>query len=478
NHGAHRKSHALTEAKELLVRCLYDEAISLLTPLVQEFPDGPEIAELLETAQRDQREQRRQQSLTKARELLAARRHAECASLLMSLKEQYPGDEQIPKLLTAVMDDQVEQRKREGLGRARSLLSSRRYDESISILSELQKDFPSERELNKLLETACADRAEQQKQQKLAEARTQLAARSFAEAISLLDALAAEHPQDAGVVKLRAVARRELEKHARAERIQLELDALKKQLSEKQYSEVLSKTKQLLAEFPGEASFKRLAEFAYSRQEGIEREILLRGTLEDVKALFAASRFKDAILAAEAGLQNFPGDPELLDLHQQAEGQQRKLEIRQQIEGRVRDIRVKINREKFSEAIDLAKETLSAFGPDTDVSQLLTSAEVELHSREKKREQLGRLETIRTLIDSGDFEVATRSIDEAIETKTFETFDPRIQRLSEQIEDAKSVRTESAPASSLPPAISREYVFLQGPPPPEPAPDKVTIRPL
>src|SRR5262249_42263350 len=44
--------------------------------------------------------------------------------------------------------------------------------------------------------------------------------------------------------------------------------------------------------------------------------------------------------------------------------------------------------------------------------------------------------------------------------------------------DAKSVRTESAPASSLPPAISREYVFLQGPPPPEPAPDKVTIRPL
>src|SRR5262249_48928517 len=122
NHGAHRKSHALTEAKELLVRGLYDEAISLLTPLVQEFPDGPEIAELLETAQRDQREQRRQQSLTKARELLAARRHAECASLLMSLKEQYPGDEQIPKLLTAVMDDQVEQRKREGLGRARSLL--------------------------------------------------------------------------------------------------------------------------------------------------------------------------------------------------------------------------------------------------------------------------------------------------------------------------------------------------------------------
>jgi len=37
---------------------------------------------------------------------------------------------------------------------------------------------------------------------------------------------------------------------------------------------------------------------------------------------------------------------------------QRVSQVRQQIEQRIREIRVKINREKFSEAIDLAKETL------------------------------------------------------------------------------------------------------------------------
>jgi hypothetical protein len=475
----HRRRQDLMEAKELLVTGRYGEGISLLTVLDREFPNEPDIIDLLENTRQKQREQRRQEGLTKASDFLGSRRYGECAALLVSLKKEFPGDDQIAKLIAALKYDQAEQRKKEGLVQGRSFLASRRYEECIALAGELQKDFPQEPEFKKLAETARGDRAEQEKQQKLGEARAYLAAQSFTEAMSLLDELVAAHPQDPAVLRMRAVAKREQEKHSRAERILDELDGLKRLLSEKRYSEVISRAKQLLTEFPGETNFKRLAEFAANQQQSIEKDLPLRRTLEEVKALFAANRFKDAIVAVQTGLKSFPGDIELLDLCHQAEIQQRKLEIRQQIEGRVREIKVKINREKFSEAIDLAQKTLMTFGPDTDVSQLLTSAEVELESRERKKGQLGIIEGIRTQMDSGELEAGNQAINEALKARTFEPFDPRIQRLIKQIEDAKTMRVEQAAGwSTVPPTIFREYALPQGAPPPStaPSPEKTFLK--
>ncbi len=185
--------------------------------------------------------------------------------------------------------------------------------------------------------------------------------------------------------------------------------------------------------------------------------------------MFAANRFEDALRAANKGLQKFPGNLELLNLAQQAETQQRKLEVRQQIEMRIKEIRVKINREKFSEAIDLAEQTLVTLGPDTDLKQLLNSAQVEIAAREKKREQEKTIETIRTLVESGELEAATLAVDEALKTNAVETFDPRIQRLSGQIKDARTQAEQKsmpAPISAPPADDSREYAFLEPPPMP------------
>jgi serine/threonine protein kinase/predicted Zn-dependent protease len=473
NQKEQRRQHGVAEARKLLAARRYEECASLLVALEKQFPKDNEVVKLLEEVREEQTEQRKQQGLADVRKLLATRNYEESFALLASMQKEFPEEDEIRKLLESAHEEQAEQRKREGLAQARKLLASRRYDESIAFLSKLQEDFPSEGEISKLLETAREDRAEQQKQQKLAEARTRLAAQSFGEALTLLDGLAEVHPKDAGVLKLRSLVQREQEKQARAERIQRELDVLKKLMSEKRYPEVISKTKQLLTEFPGETNFRRLAEFAGGQQESIEKELLLRNTLGEVKALFNSNRFKEAIGSCETGLRNFPANPELLDLHQQAEIQQRKLEIRQKIEQRVREIRVKINREKFSEAIGLAKQTLVTLGPDTDVTQLLNSAEVELEAREKKREQGRALETIRTLMESGDLQAASQALDETLETKILETFDPRIQRLAEQIKDSKAVVAgEPAPSPpSIPPSISREYAFTQGTPMPSaPAP--------
>ena len=461
-----RKLQGLAEARNLLASKNYQKSLALLTSMQEEFPEDDEIHRLLESGREEQAEQRKREGLVQARKLLASKSYEKFFALLTPIQEEFPEDDEIHRLLESGREEQAEQRKREGLAKARTHLASRRYDECISLLSELQRDFPGEMEIDEQLETARQDRAEQRKQQQLAEARTRLAAQSFGEALTLLEGLAEAYPNDAAVIKLRSLVRREQDKQARAERIQRELDALKKLMAEKKYLEVLAGTKQLLSEFPGETNFRRLAEFAESQQANIEKELLLRKTLAETKALFNSNRFDEAIRAAQTGLGAFPANSELVNLAQQAEIQQRKLAIRQQIEQRIREIRVKINREKFSEAIDLAKQTLVTLGPNTDVTQLLNSAQVEFDAREKQREQEGKLEAIRTLIESGNVEAASQTIEEALETRILEAFDPRIQRLSEQIKDAKSIAArESAPAGpSVPPDISREYAFLQAAP--------------
>jgi hypothetical protein len=461
-----RRRHGVAEARKLLGTRQFAECSAVLANLQQQFPGNDEILKLQDAVRDELAEQRKKQSLSEARKLLAAKQYDELFALLTSAQKEFPGEAEIQKLESLGRDEQAEQRKREGLAQARSLLASGRHDESITVLFELQKVFPRETVINKLLETARADQAEQQKQQQLAEARARLAAQSFGEAIALLDGLVRAHPKDQAVLKLRTLVQREQAKHARAERVQLELEALKKLMSEKKYSEVASRTKELLVEFPEEAGFAKLADFANSQQAQIEKVRLLGATLAKLRAMLAAGRYEETIAATQDGLKAFPEHPELLHMCQQAEIQQRKQEIREQIEQRVREIRVKINREKFSEAIDLAKRTLVTFGPDTGLSQLLNSAEVEFETREKKRNQERTFATIRTLIESGNFDEANQTIDQALATQVIESFDPRIQRLSEQVNSAKSKPNQSAVSqpSSVPPGMSKEYAFLQAPP--------------
>jgi eukaryotic-like serine/threonine-protein kinase len=464
-----RKQEGLGRARKLLESRSYEKLYELLASLQKEFPEEGEIHRLQKSAQDEQAKQRKEESLGRARKLLESRNYEKLTELLASLQKEFPDEAEIPRLRRSAQEEQAEQHKRESLATARKLLAAQRYDESIEVLSQLQAEFVGDPEINKLIEGARVDRAERRKQQKLAEARAHLAAQSFRKALASLEDLTESHPNDAAVLKLRALVQREEEKHAKAERVQRELEFLKKLTSEKKYPEVLSRTKQLLAEFPGETNFTRLAEFASSQQANIEKDNLLRKTLDDAKALFVSGRFEELIGVTQAGLKTFPANPELLNLYQQGEIQQRKLQIRQQIEQRVREIRVKINREKFSEAIDLAQETLVKLGPDTDLSQLLNSAQVEFEARERKRKQERSLETIRTFIESEDLSAAARTIDEVCDAKILDSFDPRIQRLSEQVEDAKTrAEQKTSPTPTpIPPNVSREYALLQSAPPRE-----------
>ncbi|MGH9775274.1 MAG: protein kinase domain-containing protein [Candidatus Acidiferrales bacterium] len=488
-----RRQQGVEKARNLRAARRYEDCARLLTELQAEFPKDDEIPGLLGIVREDQAEQRKLKRLAGARSLLASRRYEEAIAFLTGLQKEFPDEGEISKLVAIAREDQEHQRKLQSLAEARSLLAARKYENSIALLSTLQQEFPDEIEISRLLATAHEEQVEQQKQQKLTDVRALMAAQKFEEALAMLETLRVAHPKDTAILKLHVLVQDEQKKQAKFERLKSEREVLKKLVGDKQYAEVLSRAEKLLRDFPGDVDLQRLLEFARSQQGQIEQERQLRKTLEEVKGLRDASRFPDAIRTAQAGLKKFPDNPDLLHLLEQAEIQGKKLETRKLIEQRVRDIKIKINREKLSEAIELAKQTLVTMGPDTDVTQLLNSAQIEYQAREKKRAEEQRLETIRTLLDSGELNVAAVTLRDAVANKELDSFDPRVQRVSDEIEVAKTTATAaSVPGPpAAPTTLAKEYAFLQGapeataPPPPSeassneaPAPQASATQPV
>jgi len=463
-----RRQQHVAKARKLLVARRYEECNLVLADLRKRFPQDQEIADLISAVREEQSEQRKAHSLAEARNLVAASHYEEAIALLAKLQQEHPQDDEVARLITTVRSDQAEQRKLQVLTSARSLLAQRRYKECIALVADLRKSFPDEDEIKKLLDTAIRDQTEQQRQEKLAEARGFLAAGRLADAQALLDTLRTADPKNLSVQKLLALVQGEQEKQGKAERLQQEWTVLKGLVDGKKYAEVIERAEKLRKDFPNDVDLARLVEFARTQQSQVERESLLGKACERIKSHLAANRFQDAVQSAQQALKTFPGNEDLSLLQQQAELQDRKFQARKAIEQRIRDIKVRINREKFSEAIELAKQTLVTLGPDTAVTQLLSSAEVELKARENKRKQEKELETIRTLVDDGKLPEATQALQKALETNVLDSFDPRIGRISDDIKGAGDRSSApSRPGLEPPPegpGISKEYAWQMGPP--------------
>src|SRR5207248_826924 len=110
-------------------------------------------------------------------------------------------------------------------------------------------------------------------------------------------------------------------------------------------------------------------------------------------------------------------------------------------------------------------------GPDTAVTQLLSSAKVEFKAREKKRNQEKELETIRLLVEDGKLDQARQALQRALQTEALDSFDPRVGRVSDEIDNAENRSSApSFPSGKEPPpgpGLSKEYAWQMGPPAPD-----------
>jgi serine/threonine protein kinase len=350
---------------------------------------------------------------------------------------------------------QREERKRreEILQRARKFWGEQRLTDCLRLLTEAQKEFPTDSEIAKQLEAAKEDLVEQEKQQKLAEARSLFADHHFDEALTKVDSLLSRQPADHAVQKLHSLIRVEKESWLREQNFQTELAAIQTLVNTEKFSEAVSRGEKLLQQFSGRGELANVMSFARAglaqHEERRERGEALRMIREKINA----GKFREAVSAAEKASDRFRDDLKLRRILSEGRAKQKDAENRELLRKRIGEIQKSIKRGQHTDAVDLARQTLTTLGTDTEVAQLLRVAELELDEKRKRKEEKDKqLAEATSLLKQGRLDAATQLLHAGFDTQVLSEKDQVVQQLLNEIEQRTAIQSPpgEAPLSQPP----------------------------
>jgi serine/threonine-protein kinase len=400
------------------------------------FQPALEIARQAQDALERTREIRR--ALQASKELLAEGALTEAETQLDKALALDPVNEAAREHLKRIKDERARRELRKQrdtlLQRARTFWTNLQYEDCISLLLSLEKQFPDDPEIVKFLDAARQDQAEQQRQALLVEIRNQLSTEQFEAALKSLDAFLVQFPSDATANSLRSHALHGRDQQQREQRVNENKAQLRLLIEQKKYEETIVRAKELQREFPWDFELTELLVLARAEQSRIEQQHRLEQLTRQIQEMMKGGRFGEAIQTAETGLSEFPDNAELVSLAERARSEQAEKGRQDLIKQRLREVERMLKHHQLTDAIDLARQTITTLGPDPRLADILLKAEKEVEFREqKKQRQAKTLETARTLLNESKLSDAALLLKDAVETRLFSSEDPQIKALFEEI---------------------------------------------
>lgn len=343
----------------------------------------------------------------------------------------------LEKISTELRRTEIEPRVQGHLSRGRVFLQSGQFREAQGeVEAALGLDSRCEPAQKLAAEVEVAAARAQQVEQKLRLTKQRLAEGALTEADSALQQaldLDASHPQ---VLELKRQLGQEQIRRERRKQLSELVQRARALWTELKYEECLAVISEGLKTFPDEPKLISLQETARADQLGQKKKEQERE--KQIQGLVGAQQYREAADLARRAVQEFPNQDVFrrlaVEAEQKAAGQQLREKTQREVQQRVQEIRGKIKRQELNEAIELARQTLAMFGPDSGVKQLLQAAEVEARERDKKRqERQQHLEAARRLLDDGNFAGARQLLDRAMATKILESADAQTRLLLSQI---------------------------------------------
>jgi len=382
-----------------------------------------------------------QGGIREARQKLAEGSLTEADQSLERVLKTAPDNDEARSLRKQITEEKERRGKRkqltEGVQRARQHWTAQQFDEALKVLGGLEKEFPGESEVVKLLEAVKADKSQDEIQRSLAESRKQLGAQSFNEALNTLDKLLQRYPNESAAVKLRELVLQERSEHAKQLRLQKELESLKRQVNEEKFADAISTGEALLKEYPDDFELGRLIEFAKAQRS--QQDVLKRrqSRHQEINNLVKDSNFDAAVAACQEALKDFPGDAEFKQRLEQINTQQKEAKTRERqrlLDERLRTMRQAIERGDLTDAIDLYNRTIVQTGKDTDLTKLMEMAKQERSLRDLRRKHDEQTLKAIDLLESKKFEEAAKIL-RVLERD--DILDPRVASLMRAADDRR-----------------------------------------
>lgn len=438
------------------------------------FPPAREIIKQANVAIERQREIAK--LIHASRERLAEGALTEAETHLDRVLSLDPLNEAARQQLKQLHDERTRRERRKQrdtlLHRARTFWTKLEYEQCIQILLTAEAEFPGDEEIQKFLEAARLDQAEQRRQMVLAEIRKQLTEQQFEPALQSLDAFLEQFPSDSTASNLRTHALQGREQQRKEQRLKEGKAELRNLLKARKYKETVARGEQLQGEFQADFELSELLALARTEQTQLERRERLEEATQRIEESVKSGRVAEAIQIGEKALLEFPRHAELVALIEHAKKEQAEKEREALLKQRRREVEQMLERQQLTEAIDLARHTMSTVGPDHRLSDALQKAEKEREFREqKRRRQEETLQQARSLVLESKLPDATALLHEALLARLFTENDARVQNLQAEIAARQQVgptvpdlATAAAVGGSgaLPSADpAQDYVYLR-----------------
>ena len=438
------RQNNLNEAKSGIANGDYDDAINALNQILKNNPNDEEAKKLLAqaTAAKRQEEKDRQDKLNQAKNLMNAGRYDEASAILNDLLKQNPNDAEVQKLLANIGAKKVEaaRDRQNKLNAAEDSINSGNYDQAISALNQILRNNPNDAEARKLLEEANAkkeqarkDAAEKDRQNKLAQAKNNINNGNYDQAISALNQILRSNPNDAEARKLleEANAKKEQARKDAAEKDrQNKLAQAKNNINNGNYDQAISALNQILRNNPNDAEARKLLEEANAKKEQARKDAAEKdrqNKLNAAKNNINSGNYDQAINALNQILRNNPNDAEARKLLEEANAkkeQARKDAAEKDRQNKLAQAKNNINSGNYDQAINTLNQILRSNPNDAEARKLLEEANAKKEQARKdaaEKDRQNKLAQARNSIDAGKYDQAISTLNGLLRTNPNDT---------------------------------------------------------
>ena len=342
----------IDQAKAYIAEKKYANATNILNALLKADPNDKEAQALLDQIKELQKKEEqeaideaaraREQKLQQAREYMEQGKYALAISTLNGILKTNPDDkeakdllDQIQKLQDKAAEEAAAKARQQRLDQARAFIDSKKYTNAINVLNGLLKTNPDDAEARALLEEAQSkkkiddeEKAAKDRANKLAQAKSNIDAGKYAQAITILNGLLKTNPNDAEAKALlkeaqdkQSAANAEAAEKARQDK----LAQAKANIDAGKYSAAITTLNGLLKTNPNDAEAKALLKEAQDKQSAANAEAAEKARqdkLAQAKANIDAGKYSAAITTLNGLLKTNPNDAEAKALLKEAQDKQ------------------------------------------------------------------------------------------------------------------------------------------------------------
>ena len=415
----------ISNAKGLILIDSFDEAIAVLSGLASSYPESTLAAELLsqarvESVERAKRE-RLQRDLDTAKTLVKKGHFSEAVDLLKPLPEQFPNNAEASRLLSYAEDELTAQRRRESINKihqqAQVLLNSDQLDASIRMLEEGLTMYSAEGSLVRLLESAFAKKAARERERAIRDVETRCEQLErdgrIHEALQSVERAVREYPGDSVLVAIRDRLQKDWEQYQRTEAIRSVLVKADAFVAAGKPADALDVLERSRFHYQDSKELRSAHDRAARLTEDQREQQFIEAQIVRAKDLEERQDFQSAVDVIDGALEQYPAAVELKTARERVNAAAQAFERNQALANQRRDIERMIDIGCYTDAaasIEIARKT---FPKAAIFRELSTRVQHAVEAEQKKIDIAGRIREIQKAIDAGDLKQAVQFIKSA-----------------------------------------------------------------